>query len=71
MQRTVQKAIAKLVDALSEFTIGECGRCGGNGMESGTDEHNACGNCGGCGEIIAGGWPDHIREALAAAKEVV
>lgn len=58
----------ELVAALSEFEIEDCPRCAGSGHEP-ENEGDACNRCGGAGEIIRGGWPRHVRDALSKAAQ--
>ena len=57
-----------LVAALEEFAIEACPHCDATGYEPGTDRNDACHRCGGASEILRGGWPAHVRAALAKAK---
>lgn len=56
---------AKLREALAEFEIEECPRCNGSGHEAKPNDADACHRCAGAGEILRGGWPGHVRAALA------
>lgn len=59
---------AELLAALKEFEIEECPHCNGSGSERPTDKDDACHRCGGSGEILRGGWPEHVRSAIAKAE---
>jgi hypothetical protein len=61
-------AAPDLLSALQDFEIEECPSCSGTGKEHGTDDHNACHRCGGAGEVLRGGWPAHVRAAIAKAQ---
>ena len=58
-------AAPDLLEALEDFQIRTCTDCDGSGMEN---DHDACIHCGGCGETFSGGWPPHVRAAIAKAR---
>lgn len=66
--RALIAAAPELLAALQDFEIEECPSCNGTGKEHGTDEHNGCHRCGGAGEVLRGGWPAHVRAAIAKAQ---
>lgn len=67
MSGDLTEVAREMLAALEEFEIQECPRCGGRGVESKNDR-DACHECGGAGEIIRGGWPEHVRAAITKAR---
>lgn len=60
------EAVPDMLAALEDFNILECPTCSGWGHLEATPK-DACHGCGGAGEIVTGGWPDHVRSALKKA----